>query len=105
MESTVIVEVHGHKSGLTEAQSELVRLALEYPRDLDGRAREVIAPALGRHDLEGATITPYELTVRPGDDGRDVGFLWFEVEGTGRDIGVSSADGWKTLTLQTDEVA
>ena len=98
--TTVIVEVHGDRSGLTEAQREILTLALKYPRDLDGRAREVIQRELDRQGITEGTMEAYELTVRTGDDGRDVGFLWYDVEEADREMGVSSIDGWKTLQLE-----
>jgi hypothetical protein len=101
--TTVIVEVHGELAGLTEAQSETVRLALTDSRDLDARARAVIQQELDRQGITDATMEAYELTVRPGRDGREAGFLWYDVKQADREMGVSSTDGWKTLTLETPD--
>lgn len=98
-DTTVFVEVQGHRAGLTDAQRELLRLALKYPRDLDGRAREVIQRELDRQGIADTKMELYELAVHPRDDGPEAGFLWYEVE-AGREMGVSSTDGWKTLRLE-----
>jgi hypothetical protein len=100
-DTTVNVEVHGSTAGLTGAQRDLLRRAIESSHDLDRRAREVIQRELARRGIHDTTMEPYELAVRPRQDGREAGFVWYEVEHADREMGVSSSDGWRTLEVET----
>ena len=100
-DTEVIVEIHADKSGFTNAQREIVRTALASSHDLDERARALIGQQLQRDGITDMTMEAYELTVRHRDDGLEAGFVWYDVAKADREMGVSSADGWKTLRLET----
>jgi hypothetical protein len=101
--TTVIVEVRGTKSGLTDAQRDILRVALEQQHELDTRARATIRQELDRQGIGETDMEAYELGVRPRDDGREAGFLWYDVTESDREMGVSSTDRWQTLKVETFE--
>ena len=100
-DTEVIVEIHAPRSGFTAPQREIVRTALASSHDLDARARALIGQELQREGVTDMTMEAYELTVRQRDDGLEAGFVWYDVAKADREMGVSSADGWKTLRLET----
>ena len=99
-DTTVNVEVHGKQPGLTDAQRDILRAALDQHRDLDARARALIRQELDRQGIGETTMEAYELSVRRREDGREAGFVWYDVEKSDREMGVSSTDGWETLRLE-----
>lgn len=100
----VLVEIAGSIDGPTNADHEVVRAALATP-DLETRARALVIAELERRRVRvGATdASAYSLAVRPDRDGVLHGFLWFAAEQFLGDVGVKSADHWRTITLEVEE--
>ena len=98
--TTVLVEVHGPRSGLTESQRSVVRAALEHNQDLDTRARATIRQELDRRGVGDSAMEPYSLEVKPGPEGGETAYLWYDVAEADREMGVSSTDRWRTLALE-----
>lgn len=99
-ETTVIVEVTGSADGITDAQRDIVGAALTGAHDLDRRARALINQELARQGIGESEMDTYELALRPDPDGRETAYLWYDVEESDREMGVSSTDRWRTLKLE-----
>ena len=95
----VIVDVGGNENGPAPALRAMLAAAGSEP-GLLARATPIIAAELARRGIHDAEIVPYEIAAE-SRDGVPTGYLWFEVEGVGGEIGVSSRDDWRTLTLET----
>jgi hypothetical protein len=99
-DTTVIVEVTGSADGITDAQRDIVGAALTGAHDLDRRARALINQELARQGIGESEMDTYELALRPDANGRETAYLWYDVEESDREMGVSSTDRWRTLKLE-----
>jgi hypothetical protein len=100
-DSLFLVEVHGTIDGPTNADHQIVKAALAQS-DLDARARAMVIAELERRHVDTNDVTLYSLVVRPDHTGVRHGFLWYDVPEFVGEIGVKSADHWRTLTLEVD---
>ena len=99
--SLILVEIHGTIDGPTNADHQIVQAALAQS-DLDARARPMVMAELERRSVDSNEVTLYSLVVRPDQTGVRHGFLWYDAAEFIGEIGVRSADHWRTLTLEVD---
>ncbi len=99
--TTVIVEIAGGPDGPDADAREYVTKALAQQADLDARARVVVIEEARRRGFSATQVEAYELMVGPDDDDALSGYLWFDVDDFEVELGVSSADAWRTLRLET----
>lgn len=98
----VMVEITGTVAGPTNEDHEIVKAALARP-DLDERARPLVAAELERRGEELIGLVPYSMAVRPDEHGVRHGYLWYDTASFLGEIGVKSADHWRTITIAVEE--
>jgi hypothetical protein len=98
--TTVFVEITAGAEGPSDAVCEIARTAMAQQSDLDARARALLTPALPDMGWEGLPLAPFSIAVRPDAHQRLVGVLWYEVGDMDGEVGVASADLWRTLEIE-----
>lgn len=84
------------------AHRELLRGALADAAALDARARAIVIPELRRRGAAYGDLVAYQLAFADVE-GAARGYLWYCVGDFSGEIGVSSRDDWRTLTLEVIE--
>ena len=97
--TTVCIEIAAGAEG-PDAGREIARAAIAQQAELDTRARALLTPALAGLGWAGLPLTAFSIAVRPDARQRLVGVLWYEVGDMDGEIGVASADRWRTLEIE-----
>ena len=98
----IITELQGDANGVHPAARAIAVRGRHDARALGARGRAVVAAELTRRGVAADDVEPFELAVDI-EEGRPVAFLWYEADAFDGTIGVSSRDGWTTLTLEVVE--
>lgn len=86
-----------------EAHRAWLRATLADAASLDARARQVVVPELQRRGAAYDDLVAYQMAFGEDDEGARRGYLWYCVGDFDGEIGVSSRDHWRTLTLEVIE--
>jgi hypothetical protein len=98
----VLLELSGDAHGPYASVRALVQAAIAQP-DLHARGRDIVRAELVTRGVDTDDVEAYEIAVDSSETGAVIGFVWYNVETFDGEIGVSSTDGWRTLTLEVVE--
>ena len=98
----VLLELSGDVHGPSAAARALVQAAIAQP-GLHARGRDIVRAELVTRGVDTDDVEAYQIAVDNSETGAVTGYVWYNVETFDGEIGVSSADGWRTLTLEVIE--